>query len=172
MVTLARARFSVDDYLRLPEGFPAELIDGELVRDPAPTYGHQRLVTAILTRLVGLVGPGRVVPAPIDVFVDRHNVLQPDVLVTADPPPPPRAERAGLPVLVVEIASPQSAGRDRVRKADLYLEAGVAEVWLVDPEAGTVSRRSRGDEETCTGAGHLASRAVPGFGLSPAALFG
>ena len=31
--------FTRADYDRLPEGFPAQLIHGWLVRDPAPSYG-------------------------------------------------------------------------------------------------------------------------------------
>ena len=34
------ALFTRAQYDQLPEGFPAQLIEGDLVRDPAPTYGN------------------------------------------------------------------------------------------------------------------------------------
>ena len=37
MVTAIDTKYTVDDYLSLPEGFPAELLDGRLVKEPAPT---------------------------------------------------------------------------------------------------------------------------------------
>ena len=52
------------DYDRLPEGFPAQLIDGHLVREAAPTYGHNRIGARIRAALVSLVGPDRVPDSP------------------------------------------------------------------------------------------------------------
>ena len=38
--------FTRRDYEALPEGFPAQLVDGFLVREPSPSYGHQLVQTA------------------------------------------------------------------------------------------------------------------------------
>ena len=43
MVVTETTRFDRADYMRLPEGFPAQLIGGFLVRDPSPVTGHQVL---------------------------------------------------------------------------------------------------------------------------------
>ena len=40
--------------------------------------------------------------------------------------------------MVVEILSPSTAAHDRATKLTLYAEAGVPEVWLLDPLAKTV----------------------------------
>jgi len=51
------------------------------------------------------------------------------------------------PDLVVEILSPGTRRRDKGRKRAVYDREGVAEYWLVDPEAQsvTVLRRPRAD---------------------------
>ena len=51
MDTTDTAKFTRADYMRLPEGFPAFLLRGELVREAAPTWGHQAFVQGIAMRL-------------------------------------------------------------------------------------------------------------------------
>ncbi|MHC4858878.1 MAG: hypothetical protein ACYTDY_02170 [Planctomycetota bacterium] len=70
-MTRETRRFTQADYARLPEGFPVELIDGQLVKEPSPTYGHQRILGQIHVELYRFVGAGRVVVSPIDLFVDE-----------------------------------------------------------------------------------------------------
>jgi len=69
MVTTTK--FTRADCLALPEGFPAQLVEGELVRSASPDYGHQRLVLNLAVRLRDLVGPERVEISPIDVIIDK-----------------------------------------------------------------------------------------------------
>ncbi len=57
--TIHTADFTRDDYLRLPEGFPAELIQGQLVKEPAPTSDHQGLVVRRTTRFARAAGAQR-----------------------------------------------------------------------------------------------------------------
>jgi Uma2 family endonuclease len=160
-------KFTRRDYMQLPEGFPAELIEGEFVREPAPTRWHQNLVLEIATRLRTVAGPRRVLPAPTDVFVDEWSVLQPDVLVTApDDPVRPGTDPDATPLLVVEVLSPSTARRDRDFKTAIYLRAGVREVWLVDPDAGTVEVHTTAGVERVAGDGRASSAALPGFNLA------
>ena len=44
------------------------------------------------------------------------------------------------PVLVVEVASPSTARRDRHRKRPAYLSHGVREVWTVNEEKRVIER--------------------------------
>lgn len=159
--------FTSDDYLRLPEGFPAELIRGQLVKSPSPVWGHQVVAGRIYSILVPLVGVRRVVPAPIDVFLDRENVLQPDVLVVRHPLGA-RRRRARDPQLVVEVLSPRTEKRDREEKSGIYLDHGLDEVWLVDLRRGTIGIRRPDGDETFRGTAVAASRSVEGFRLVPA----
>ena len=64
-----RTPFTLRDWKQLPEGFPAQLFDGVLVREPSPTFGHQQLVGRLYRRLLERVEEERVVLAPIDVVI-------------------------------------------------------------------------------------------------------
>ena len=76
--------------------------------------------------------------SPFDVVLTDTDVVQPDLLFVSD-------ERAGIvtednaqgaPDLVIEILShPPQTG-----KRSLYARHGVAEYWVVDPEARTCWR--------------------------------
>ena len=45
---------------------------------------------------------------------------------------------APTPILVVEVLSGSTRRRDHVQKRELYLNAGVAEYWVIDPEGRNV----------------------------------
>lgn len=163
--------FTRKEWDRLPEGYPAQLIEGCLVKQPAPTYGHQRIQSRLMQRLLALAGPDLVLTAPTDVLVDEINVFQPDIVVLRSPPGL-QEHYVGVPLLAFEIHSPGSRTRDRDFKTRRLLGLGVQEVWLVDPDARTVevvdvsgSRPAQGDQVA-------RSDALAGFEVVPAALFG
>jgi Uma2 family endonuclease len=172
MVVTNEAKFTRGDYMALPEGFPAELLDGTLVKEPAPAAWYPILVMRLAVELYGLAGRSRVVASPVDVFADDYNVLQPDVLVLAKEDAVRRGEReVAIPILVVEVLSKSTADRDRETKTGIYLHAGVREVWLVDPDAETVEIHTRAGVESFGGGDAPWSRVVPGFAPDLAALF-
>lgn len=172
MVTTREARFTRADYARLPEGFPAELLDGVLVKEPSPSGWHQVLVGKIYAALCGVVGPRRAVISPIDVFVDEWNVLQPDVLaLPASAPVRPGDRQVAIPELVVEVLSASTASRDRDRKVGIYLRAGVAEVWLVDPDPESAEIHTPAGVERFAGDAAPSSAAMTGFALDLPSLF-
>lgn len=162
--------FTRADYNRLPEGFPAQLVEGLLVKEPSPTYGHQALASELHAQLVGLVGAPRALFAPCDVGLDDRNVYQPDLIVLRAPVPR-TARDVGIPLIAVEVLSPSTARRDRNVKRRHLLAAGVAEVWIVDPDTRTVERDDETGHHVATGEQTLCSAAVPGFALTPAKLF-
>jgi Uma2 family endonuclease len=72
--------------------------------------------------------------------------------------------------LVVEIISPESAGRDRGDKFYEYREAGIPEYWLIDPtlqqaEFYHLDAQGRYQLVPPDGEGIYHSRALPGFWL-------
>ncbi|NJO81929.1 MAG: Uma2 family endonuclease [Blastochloris sp.] len=125
------------------DGTRYEVIAGVLYMAPAPGTNHQatsaRLVTYLVTH-IEFAGLGRVFAAPIDVELAPDTVVQPDIIVILSTHQsiitPSRI--VGAPDLVVEIASPSTAGYDRREKQDAYAAAGVSEYWIVDPHAQTV----------------------------------
>lgn len=135
--------FTYQDYLKTPDDIRYQLIEGELIREPAPTVPHQSIamnLSGILWNFAKSHGLGRVLAAPTDVYLSETNVLQPDVLFVSSERTGIVTERCihGAPDLVVEIASPSTARRDRGVQRELYARHGVAEYWLVDPVAETV----------------------------------
>ncbi|MDE0342413.1 MAG: Uma2 family endonuclease [Deltaproteobacteria bacterium] len=139
----SRKAFTYRDYLNTPDDVRYQLIEGELVREPAPTVPHQSIVmnlSSILWNFAKSHGLGRVLAAPTDVYLSETNVVQPDVLFVSSERTGIVTERCihGAPDLVVEIASPSTVHRDRGIKRELYARHGVAEYWLVDPVTETV----------------------------------
>lgn len=120
-----------------PDDWRGELIEGRLVMLPAPGFRHQALLMRLALRLVDHFGrdqESRVLVAPLDIVLDEHNVLQPDVMVFPEGVPMDVAVHDKPPPLwVAEILSPSTAKVDRDVKLPLYAAGGVAEAWLVDP---------------------------------------
>jgi len=121
-----------------------ELIEGEIFVTPSPTPFHQLAVlrlAAMLDRAIVESGLGVAMPAPLDVFFERHSILQPDLVILVGD----RAEMFergtidGPPSLVMEILSPSTQGRDRGIKQNLYARHGVPEYWIVDVESKSVT---------------------------------
>ena len=141
-----QTHWTVDMVHALPDdGKRYEVIDGDLLVTPAPSYDHQDTAFLLARRLHAYLAThrvGHVFMAPTDVIFDPRTLVQPDVVVVpliAGKRPRNYAE-AGTPVLAVEIVSPGSARTDRVRKRDLYQREGVPEDWIVDPDARVIER--------------------------------
>lgn len=174
-------RVSVEDFLTpdFPRG--AWLVDGEVVVND-PTLHHQE----VCARLLDLLRPwaaqtggragygGNWVVAP-------DTVLKPDVWwVGADHPLDLQAARVdGPPDLAVEVRSPGTWAIDVGRKRQIYEEAGLPELWLVDPFARSVLvfRRSAPGVTTFDvlderqAHEQLTSPLLPGFALEVGGIF-
>lgn len=162
--------FTRADYARLPEGYPAQLVEGCLVKDAAPTYGHQRTQSRLHVALTQLVHPDLVLMSPVDVVLGEHDVYQPDLVVLRRAPPLTQSD-VGIPLLAIEILSPSTYRRDREVKTRHLLAAGVEEVWLVDPDEEAVEVHTTGEILQAREAARLTSNALPGFTLTPRDLF-
>lgn len=145
-------RWTYDDYCLLPEdGRRHEILGGEHVVSPAPRPVHQIVLTQLIVLLHTTKGfAGRLMPAPVDVVLSEHDVVQPDLVwLSAE-----RLDRLteknlqGAPDLVVEILSPSTRRVDEKLKRRLYARHDVREYWLIDPDLFTVRIFGRADDST------------------------
>ena len=133
-----------EDYVCLPDdGKRYEILEGELEVTPAPVPRHQdvsRNMVRVLHGYVRCEGAGKVYHAPIDVVLDEHNIVQPDILFISTPRLHIIGERniQGMPDLIVEILSPITQRRDRVLKLQMYARHGLMHYWLLDPAQQTL----------------------------------
>ena len=112
-----------------------ELIQGvPYAMSPAPVRYHQRVNTRIITQLSNLLENCKQCEASIylDFKIAEDTVLQPDALVICEP-----FEDTGFitkaPVIVFEILSPSTRGKDLNLKYGIYEKAGVSYYVVVDP---------------------------------------
>ncbi len=119
-----------------------EYIDGEVYLLASPKTTHQRILTKMFGTFYNWFEGKKCTPmiAPYDIKLQRNekskNVVQPDLMVICD-----LDEKLGdddyyegIPTLVVEITSRSTKSKDYVRKLDLYMDCGVCEYWIVNPE--------------------------------------
>lgn len=139
-VAKTQGEFTTEDYFSIPDEQRVELIDGIIYDMAAPTSIHQLLGTEINTRFRDYIkkngGKCITVMSPLDVQLDEDDktIVQPDVLVICNRTKFKYKRVYGAPDLVVEILSPSTRKKDIVIKTAKYMDAGVREYWIVDPE--------------------------------------
>ncbi|MFN8484379.1 MAG: Uma2 family endonuclease [Anaerolineae bacterium] len=157
-----------------PEDRKAELIDGVLVMPSPASTSHELLqgfLLAVLRIYVHAGGLGAVLGSrtALDLGIE-YQAYEPDILFV-------RRDRAdiiheqgvaGAPDLVIEILSRGTMSVDRTVKRQVYNQAGVGELWLIDPAGARGSRfyqRTAGGEmaEVALVDGVLRSTTVEGF---------
>lgn len=124
------------EFFELPESDQQlELIEGEVIALPTPIPNHQRRVGRLYRLIDDLKPDGEVFIAPLEVYLDAHNVPQPDIVWVASSSRCRVTDKRleGPPDLVVEVLSPGTELKDRRDKFNLYQRFGVREYWLVDP---------------------------------------
>ncbi len=138
-----QGEYTVEDCLSFPEGTRMELIDGVLYDMASPTAIHQMIVGQVFARIAAVLdsvpGDCDVFTSPLDVQFSEENIkdqFEPDMLIVCGKHKySSKAEKIlGSPDMVMEVVSPSSRGKDRVLKLNKYLENGVREYWIVDPE--------------------------------------
>ena len=136
--------YSESDYESLPEDVRAELINGQLYYQAAPSRIHQKILNAVNNTIYNYIhakgGSCEVYPAPFAVKLqeENENIVEPDISVICDPGKLTDRGCTGAPDWIVEIISPSTASHDYIRKLKLYADAGVKEYWIVDPDKKSV----------------------------------
>jgi len=174
-------RLTLEEFLALPESdVTYELVDGE----PVPKMSPKRFHSALQRTLLMLIyewcqGQGEVysewaialkrngedwVPVP-DLTYISYQRLPKEVMEDEACPVPPE--------LAIEIISPGQTFGQLAQKATDYLEAGVSRVWVVDPQARSITVfYPDAPPRTYTKATTLTDSLLDGLELTPQQVFG
>lgn len=155
MSTVEQKSYTPEDLLEMPDGDRYELVRGQLVeKDMTARAGW---VSGQVLRLMGnfvdanQLGWGFSDGTGVQCFsVDPSMVRRPDGCYVARGRFPdeiiPEGHIRIPPDLAVEVVSPNDASYDVERKVGEYLDAGVRQVWVINPNNHTVKvYRSEGD---------------------------
>lgn len=127
----------------LKPGERYELIGGVAYSMSAPGTVHQLIATALAGEFYAYLKgkPCKLIIPPFDVRLfyaedeTDDTVVQPDLTVVCDAGKLGKEGCRGAPDMTVEILSPSNTAVEMIRKRNLYLDAGVREYWVVDPES-------------------------------------
>ena len=147
-MTTDTSPWTLEQLHRLPDdGNKYELVRGELFVTPAPSEDHEAILAHLSRAIDGFVARYSlgVVYHPRAVMRFDGSEVEPDLMVRQPRRRPAKDwDNAPVPLLVVEVLSGATRRRDRMQKRDLYLDAGVGEYWIVDPEQRCVHVIARG----------------------------
>jgi len=137
---------TVEDLLKMPEdGQKYELVDGEIVVSPTG-YNHSRIaikIGHIIATFLDEHPIGEVCSSDLGVWLSNRNLRSPDVTYVRNEKVPTGKAAQNfaefVPDLAVEVLSPSDRPKFVSRKIEEFLENGVPIVWLVNPEAKTVT---------------------------------
>ena len=137
--------YTYEDYLTWDDDARYEIIDGVAYAHAAPSTAHQRISGEVFRQLANFLRdkPCNVFPAPYAVRLHtvegKDSVVEPDILVVCDKTKIDDQGCTGAPDLIIEILSSSTAAYDMVIKFNTYLQAGVREYWIVDPDSRIVN---------------------------------
>jgi Uma2 family endonuclease len=156
-----------------------ELDEGELIEMTRPTYKHNRVLRKLIVamdlyfrehpigevliseNLFALSSHTRRAPDAAIILGDRYEELKNAKVIPV------------IPEIVAEVLSPTETPRMIHRKLKQYFEAGVKEVWLIDPDPREIEIwKGRSLPDPVLAAGDvLTSALLPGFALPLDELF-
>lgn len=160
-----------DFYRQADEDSDWEYLDGRILMHSPASDRHEDLFRFLLTLLSAYLdetGRGVVRGSRFPMRLDPRWSPEPDLLVI-------RPDRRHLLTtrrlegpadLVIEIASDSDPGLDLREKLPRYRDAGIEEMWFVDPFVQVVRVETKGADgytSTNLASGRLESSVVPGF---------
>ena len=177
-----KGNYTYEDYEKLPEGAPYQLIGGKLVITPSPIPYRQELSRELGFKLFTFVKKndlGHVYYAPLDVYFSETDVYQPDILFIHKKREKiiGKTKIEGSPDIVIEILSPSTAYYDLRKKFRIYEKFGVKEYWIVDPELKRIEVYENENSKykifsEAENEGSVSSAVLKGFEVELTELFG
>ena len=144
-LTKKQGDYTLEDYYAFPEDYRIELIDGVIYNMTSPASAHQLIAGYIYNQLFNHITSkhGDCLPmiSPIDVQLDCDDktMVEPDVIVVCDRNKVIKRCVYGAPDFVLEVLSPSTKKKDMIVKLNKYMNAGVREYWMIDPDKKVVS---------------------------------
>lgn len=181
MATGARL-LTADELLHLPDDeLRHELVEGRLTTMSPTGLVHGILAGQLAAALTAHVNERRLGLVTVETGFTLKSrpdtVRAPDVSFISRARVPPGNLSAkfwdGAPDLAVEVLSPDDRPHEVENKTREYLEAGAAAVWIVRPDARTVTIHHASGDPVVFGEGDVLEdpAALPGFRLSISELF-
>ena len=131
-------KYTIEDIMALPENEHAELIDGQIYYQAAPSRKHQDISGELYATIHDYIkrngGQCKVYHAPFAVLLndDDSVYIEPDISVICDRNKLSDRGCEGAPDWIIEIVSPGSRRMDYMIKLFKYRTAGVREYWVID----------------------------------------
>jgi len=172
-----------DQFLALPEEFDQhgnrikdELIGGEVVKMPPASLVHDLIKNRIHELLIDYLHAnpqlGLKPLVEIGTQVSDTDAFIPDVSVVK------RSRLSGAtrvfqgsPDLAIEVVSPSDTAKHLERKVDAYLQGGAGSVWIIFPEARSVTIHTRELVRKLKADQSITDPLLPGFSTPVAAFF-
>lgn len=110
-----------------------ELLQGETVYRQPPSSEHELLVArlhALVARSLPLNSALRLLPPRSELLLEEHSVLRPDLTVVRTDP---GTDNTAVLYLVAEVLLPGDHHVDTVLKKQLWSDAQLPRLWMVDP---------------------------------------
>ena len=132
--------YTSEDYYKLPDDQQYELIDGKLYVLESPNFNHQTIIEYVCYKLRDYVKEHggnclvRMLPQDTKVSKDERTIVQPDLFILCDRSKITRQWIYGAPDFVMEVLSKYSRKKDTTIKFSKYMQSGVKEYWIIDPE--------------------------------------
>ncbi|MFZ2956380.1 MAG: Uma2 family endonuclease [Candidatus Ozemobacteraceae bacterium] len=139
-----RRLFTYADYVNWPDDERWEIIDGvPYDMTPAPNRLHQEISGKFFLQIGNFLEDKscKVYHAPFDVRLpdkdekdeDVLTVVQPDIVVVCDEKKLDDKGCRGSPDMVIEIISPFTSKKDKIKKFELYERHKIREYWIIHP---------------------------------------
>lgn len=135
-----QGEYTLEDYHNMPEDRRAELIDGVIYDMASPSPLHQMIAGMVYARILAFIEKNKgdcipfIAPADVQLDCDDRTMVQPDVFILCKQDRLRRFGICGAPDFVLEIISGSTRKKDMTVKLTKYMEAGVKEYWVIDPE--------------------------------------
>ena len=135
----------VEEYLRSTYDPDMDYVDGHLEERNLGEFDHSDFQSALLTFLRNHAREWRIYAvAECRLQVKPNRFRIPDIMVLSLGHKPDRIVREA-PLLCIEILSPEDTFKRITYRVDDYVEMGVKDVWVLDPEDGRVFTHAKGE---------------------------